>query len=65
VGGAATLLTVSEKFFLFLGRVCFVKNCDFFVNDDKRMEFGGLFLDDDESVAVVDKAESAINGFLF
>jgi hypothetical protein len=44
---------------------CFVKNCDFFVNDEKRMEFGGLFLDDDESVVVVDKTESVINGFLF
>jgi hypothetical protein len=29
------------------------------------MEFGGLFLDDDESVVVVDKTESVINDFLF
>lgn len=69
MGGAATLLTVTEKFLLFLGLVDFVKNCDFFVKEEKRNGFGGLFLGE-ESVVVVAKAEivcdSAINGvFIF
>lgn len=70
MGGAATLLTVTKRFllFLFLGLVEFVKNCDFFVKDEKRNGFGGLFLGvDDESVAKGESVgESAINGvFLF